>query len=80
MPGQIGCLGIANETIECSMAPCECLFDMSAFTENFGYQPADIIGWMEKDGVPGPTSEDELVRVGDSVTENGVVHVQCNNW
>lgn len=76
----MGCLGIANETVDCSMPPCECVFDLTAFTNEFGYQPAEIIGWVEKDGIPGPTSENELVRVGDQVMEDTVVHVQCNNW
>lgn len=53
---------------------------MDSFSTEFGYQPGEVIGWMEKDGEPGPTSEEELVRLEDDVGDDATIHVECNNW
>ena len=53
---------------------------MSAFKDEFGYEPGMVIGYMEKDGIPGATSDSEAVRLGDQVGEDAVIYVDCNEW
>jgi hypothetical protein len=61
--------------------PGECVFDMEAYIEQFGSAPdnEDIIGYIEKDNVPGLSSPDEIVSIGDVIEPGAVVHIDCNN-
>ena len=46
-----------------------------------GAVPRDgVIGWIEKDGVDGNTSENETLLVDSTIEQGVVVHVDCNNW
>lgn len=57
----------------CILLPC----DIDAM---LGYMPGDVIGWVEKDGKAGVSSDQEVAHALDQI-ENGVtVHVSCNNW
>ncbi|KAL3831690.1 hypothetical protein ACJMK2_023412 [Sinanodonta woodiana] len=79
LPGQEGCLGLANETIACVEKPCECEFTSASFKNLLGYESSNIVGWVEKDGVVGPTSPEENVYLGDPIQNGVTVHVLCSN-
>ena len=43
--------------------------------------PDDLPVWIEKDDDPGPTDEDEIVRPGDKLQPDDIVHVgYCEEW
>lgn len=64
----------------CTEAPCACYFTQEDFEKNFGFQGSNPIGWIEKDGELGLTSEDERVEIDDEIEDGVTVHVECNNW
>jgi hypothetical protein len=57
-----------------------CVFSQQAFIENFGYEQVNTIGYTEKDGLPGLTSEDEKVVLDDLIEAGVIVFVDCSNW
>ena len=50
--------------------------------EQFGESPpADgIIGWIETDGIPGYSEDDEPVHIGDHIEHDVTVYSLCYNW
>jgi hypothetical protein len=61
--------------------PGQCVFDMAAYVEQFGTVPdsEDVIGYIEKDNIPGWSSPEETVSIGDVIEPGTVVHIDCNN-
>ena len=57
-----------------------CVFTDEVFKDIFGYNQIYLIGYVEKDGKEGLTSEDEKVYIGGSIEEGVVVSVGCSNW
>lgn len=57
----------------CILLPC----DIDAM---LGYMPGDVIGWVEKDGKAGVSSDQEVAHALDQIEDGVTVHVSCNNW
>ncbi|XP_064613600.1 uncharacterized protein LOC135477432 [Liolophura sinensis] len=73
------CKGKNVEEEPCTEAPCACYFTQEDFEKNFGFQGSNPIGWIEKDGEFGLTSDDERVEIDDEIEDGVTVHVECNN-
>lgn len=57
-----------------------CVFNKEVFVQNFGYQPADVIGYVNKDNDDSVISESEKIYVGDSLDDGVVVIINgCSN-
>lgn len=57
-----------------------CRVDMVALASSFPtLQEGAFIGWIEKDGLEGYTSEEEMVTLGESIEDGMLLHVNCNN-
>uniref|UniRef100_A0A0L8FYA0 TIL domain-containing protein n=1 Tax=Octopus bimaculoides TaxID=37653 RepID=A0A0L8FYA0_OCTBM len=59
--------------------PPVCVLKVCDIEELLGYIPGNIIGWIEKDGRTGASSEEEVAHVFDQVEEGVTVHISCNN-
>ena len=57
-----------------------CTFDKCAYIREFGFEGPHIVGWIEKDGRNGATSEEEVVRMDDKVEAGVIIHVACTTW
>lgn len=57
-----------------------CIFSQEAFEKFFGHEQISTVGYIEKDGNPGLTREDERVVIDDRIEANVTVHVACSNW
>lgn len=57
-----------------------CQFTQEAFKDNFGYEQIDIVGFVEKDGIEGLTSNSEIIQIDSVIEEGVVVFVGCSNW
>ncbi|VDI42578.1 Hypothetical predicted protein [Mytilus galloprovincialis] len=56
-----------------------CQFTQEAFKDNFGYEQIDIVGFVEKDGIEGLTSNSEIIQIDSVIEEGVVVFVGCSN-
>lgn len=45
-----------------------------------GFMPGEVIGWIEKDGITGASSDEETAYANDQISEGVTVFVYCNNW
>lgn len=75
-----GCLDKPVEVRPCSEHACECVLTEDTLQQETGSTQINMIGWIEKDGQPGRTSENESVFINDTVEEDVVIHRDCNNW
>ena len=60
-----------------------CVADMDDLLENFPDMEVEgdsVVGWIEKDGEPGKTSDDEVFHVNDFLEEGVDLHIECNVW
>jgi hypothetical protein len=57
-----------------------CEIDMAIINTFPTLGNTEYVGWLEKDGVAGFSSEDEGVGLGDMVEDGVTLHVTCNNW
>lgn len=57
-----------------------CVFSQQAFIDNFGYEQINLIGYVEKDGQPGLTSNNERIYVNDTIEAGVTVLIGCSNW
>lgn len=61
--------------------PKICVFNKDVFVNNFGYEPAEVIGYVNKDNDDSVISESEKIRVGDSLDDGVIVVINgCSNW
>ncbi|VDI22399.1 Hypothetical predicted protein [Mytilus galloprovincialis] len=56
-----------------------CVFSQQAFIDNFGYEQINLIGYVEKDGQPGLTSNNERIYVNDTIEAGVTVLIGCSN-
>lgn len=47
--------------------------------EQFGYEGPSVVGWIERDGVSGPSKGDVRVYLGSKIPNDMIVSVGCNN-
>lgn len=60
--------------------PKICVFNKDVFVNNFGYEPAEVIGYVNKDNDDSVISESEKIRVGDSLDDGVIVVINgCSN-
>lgn len=58
-----------------------CVFSKEDFVNNFGYEPAHVIGYVNKDNDDSVISESEKIYVGDSLDDGVIVIINgCSNW
>ena len=61
--------------------PKVCVFTKDIFVNNFGYEPADVIGYTNKDSDDTVISESEKINVGDTLDDGVIVIINgCSNW
>ncbi|XP_052090843.1 uncharacterized protein LOC127727766 [Mytilus californianus] len=56
-----------------------CQFTQEAFKDNFGYEQIDIVGFVEKDGIEGLSSNSEIIQIDSVIEEGVVVFIGCSN-
>ncbi|XP_014769815.1 SCO-spondin [Octopus bimaculoides] len=74
-----GCHGKNLELKYCTRKECVCIFTADTFRKEFGYDDFNPFGWIEKDGKPGKTSEEEVVYFNDKIEQGVIVNIDCNN-
>ena len=58
---------------DCKLNPCD-------IDSMLGFMPGEVIGWIEKDGINGASSDEETAYASDEIGEGVTVFVYCNNW
>ena len=74
------CLENSVEARACNEHACECVLRKDALPKEIDSTKIDWLGWIEKDGKPGWSSEKESVFINDAIEEGVVIHMNCNNW
>ena len=67
----------------CNVEPCSCNMTYSDYVNILNINPpAEPIGWIEKDGIPGRSSEDEDFHMNDVFPDGITVQLHkpaCHN-
>ena len=78
-----GCVDDVMQEIKDCDKPCECVLSASALQDeipNLILPDLGDIGFIEKDGITGPTREDERIRIDAVMETNTTAYIGGNNW